>query len=349
MTLSGKTAVVGVIGDPVSHSLSPLMHNAAIRQLGIDWVYVPFHVRPEHLEAAVRSIPALGLKGFNVTVPHKVAVMQYLDEIELEAEMIGAVNTIVNRNGRLVGYNTDGRGFLRSLEREGGRTAKGADVLILGAGGAAKAIACATALAGANRVTIANRTREKAEALAALVQQRTGVPAFAVELPVASSDPASFGPGAGAETGKGTEAAPAGLTEALGRADIVVQTTSVGMYPHHDVPPIIDVGLLSPGALVCDIVYRPRETSLLKAARARGLKVLTGEGMLAYQGAIALELWTGLAAPEALMLETLLNALDAEEAKASGSRESAGAGRAPSAQTSSRDSATATARTRTGG
>src|SRR5690606_13907249 len=147
----------GVIGDPVSHTLSPPMHNAAFRHLGIDWVYVPFHVRPEHVGAAVRSIVALGLKGFNVTVPHKTAVMEFLDEIGREAPLIGAVNTVVNDGGRLVGYNTDGQGFLRSLERQGGRSVQGADVLILGAGGAAKAIACAAALSGAGRVVVANR------------------------------------------------------------------------------------------------------------------------------------------------------------------------------------------------
>lgn len=289
MTLSGSTTVVGVIGDPVSHSLSPAMHNAAFGRLGIDWVYVPFHVKPEHVETAVRSIVALGLRGFNVTVPHKVAVMQYLDEIDREARLIGAVNTIVNDGGRLVGYNTDGRGFLRSLERQGGRSVQGAGVLIVGAGGSARAIACAAALAGAAQVKIANRTPEKAEVLARLVREQAGVPAEAVAL-----DPGEA------------------LARALGEADIVVHTTSVGMYPRHDVPPVIDVSLLRRDAFVCDIVYRPRETSLIKAAAARGLGVLTGEGMLAYQGAIALELWTGLEAPDELMLETLRERLAAE-------------------------------------
>ena len=295
VSISGKTTVVGVIGDPVSHTLSPPMHNAAFSQLGIDWVYVPFHVRPEFVGAAVRSIPALGLKGFNVTVPHKVAVMEHLDEIDREAQLIGAVNTVVHERGRLIGYNTDGRGFLRSLQRQGGRTVAGANVLILGAGGAAKAIACSAALAGAGRLVIANRTFDKANDLAHMVNEQTGVPADAVEL-------------------DGSCRVGSRLAEALGEADIVVQTTSVGMYPRHDVPPIVDVTRLKREAFVCDIVYRPRETSLIRAAKTHGCDVLTGEGMLAYQGAIALELWTGLDAPDELMLQTLINLLAAEAA-----------------------------------
>ena len=279
--ITGKTKVAGVFGDPVEHSLSPPMHNAAYRHLGMDWIYVPFLVKPDRLGEAVRGVRAMGLAGVNVTVPHKVAVMAHLDEIDEEARLIGAVNTVVNRDGRLIGYNTDGRGFLRSLQRQAGKDPKGAHVLVLGAGGAALAISCSFALAGAGSVTIANRTPEKAEALAARIGDR--VPARAVRL--SQGDP--------------------GLEQALATAEVVVHTTTVGMYPHHDAPPVIPVERLNPKALVCDIVYRPRETALLRAARARGLAVLTGEGMLAYQGAIAFELFTGREAPEELMLNTL--------------------------------------------
>lgn len=279
MKLSGKTRVVGVFGDPVEHSLSPAMHNAAFAALELDWVYVPFHVKPEALGEAVRAVAALGMAGVNVTVPHKVRAMEHLDEVDEEARLIGAVNTIVNRSGRLVGYNTDGRGFLRSLEREGGAQPRGARAVIIGAGGAAQAIACSLALHGAARVTIANRTREKAEALARRISAHTQAVGISLH--------------------------PEELAPELAGADILVHTTSVGMYPHHNVPPAVPPELLSPATLVCDIVYTPRETTLIAAARARGCRVVTGEGMLAYQGAIALELWTGREAPEAVMLETL--------------------------------------------
>lgn len=289
MQVSGTTAVVGVFGDPVAHSLSPAMHNRAFAALGLDFVYVPFHVRGERLGEAVAAVRALNLVGVNVTVPHKVRVMQFLDEIDAEARMIGAVNTIVHRSGRLVGYNTDGRGFVRSLERQAGRTPRGARVVIFGAGGAAQAIACSMARAGAASVAIANRTREKAEALARLVAAE----APAAVLPAAPDDPE--------------------LRRALGAADIVVQATSVGMHPHHEAPPPLPVEAVRPGALVCDIVYNPRVTRLIEAARERGCETLTGEGMLVYQGAIAFELWTGQKAPEELMLATLDELLSARE------------------------------------
>ena len=274
-----------MFGDPVEHSLSPLMHNAAFRHLGMDWVYVPFHVKPDQLRAATEGVRAMGIAGVNVTVPHKVAVMQYLDEIDQESELIGAVNTVVCREGRLLGYNTDGRGFLRSLERQTGREPNGADVLIAGAGGAALAIACSLALAGARSITIANRTHSKAEAVAARVREY--VPTRVVGL--SQDDPA--------------------FLKALGESEVVVHTTSVGMYPRHDVPPVLPVERLDPNSLVCDIVYRPQETALIRAARERGCEVLTGEGMLAYQGAIAFELITGERAPEELMLQTLADHL----------------------------------------
>lgn len=264
------------------------MHNAAFRERGMDWVYVPFHVKPEALAAATQGVRAMGLAGVNVTVPHKVAVMEFLDEIDPEAKLIGAVNTVVHRQGRLVGYNTDGQGFLRSLRQQAGKEPRGADVLIVGAGGAALAIACSLALAGAASITVANRTVSKAEAVAHRV--RDYVPVRAVGLD--PEDPA--------------------FLDALQRAEIVIHTTPVGMYPRHEVPPVIPVQRLDPNALVCDIVYRPQETSLIQAARERGCPVLTGEGMLAYQGAIAFELITGQPAPDELMLQVLVEHLAGE-------------------------------------
>lgn len=285
MILTGETTVVGVFGDPVAHSLSPAMHNRAFAALDMNWVYVPFHVKGDALGRAVDGVRALGLAGVNVTVPHKVSVMPFLDEIDDEARMVGAVNTIVNRSGRLVGYNTDGRGFVRSLERQGGRAIEGAHVAVIGAGGAAQAIVCSLARANAATIAIANRTVEKAIRLANSVSKELGAEAVAI-------------------SNEGPE-----IESALERADIVIQATTLGMHPREDVPPPFPVDALRPDALVCDIVYNPRETSLIRAARHRGCDVLTGEGMLVYQGAVAFELWTGEEAPDELMLATLREAL----------------------------------------
>lgn len=289
MPISGKTQIVGVMGDPVAHSLSPAMHQAAFAQLGLDWVYVPFHVPPDQLGRAVKGIAALGLRGVNVTVPHKVRVMEYLDEIDDEARVIGAVNTIVHREGRLIGHNTDGRGFLRSLELEAGCDPAGKTLLLLGAGGAALAIAQAVAAAGAKSVVIANRTVKKAEELAQAVAANTACKEVHV-VPLDAADPR--------------------MLRAAADAEIVVQTTTVGMSPHHEAPPVLPAALISPEAIVVDIVYNPRETRFVQEARARGCRVVTGEGMLAFQGAISFEIWTGHEAPSLVMLETLRQHLD---------------------------------------
>lgn len=286
MPISGETRVVGVFGDPVAHTLSPPMHQAAFKELGLNWVYVPFHVRPTQLKQAVDGVRAMGLQGVNVTVPHKVHVMRYVDEVDEEARLIGAVNTIVNDDGRLIGYNTDGRGFVRSLELEGFDLHE-KKVLLLGAGGAALAIASAVARSGATEVTIANRTVEKAQQIATAINQ----------LSVARAVPLSE-----EETV---------FIDAANEADIVVQCTSIGMYPNHDRPPIVPVQLFRKDAVLVDIVYTPRETSFIRDGRARGCPVVTGEGMLAFQGAIALELWTGTNAPEDVMLQALIAELKA--------------------------------------
>lgn len=281
MPITGKTTVVGLFGDPVAHSLSPQMHNRAFGALGLDWVYVPFHVKAADLAQGVDAIRALGLRGVNVTVPHKAGVMAFLDEVDDEARRVGAVNTIVNRDGRLIGYNTDGQGLVRSLQRQGGRDVAGARVVIVGAGGAAQGIAGSVARAGASSIVIGNRTPNKAETIVAGIKDDVDG-----EVAAYASDAEAF-------------------FDAVAQADIVIQATSLGMHPHHEVPPPPWVKALAPTALVCDIVYNPRETAVVQAARERGCTVVTGEGMLAYQGAVAFELWTGRQAPDQLMLETL--------------------------------------------
>lgn len=287
--LTGAAAVVGLIGRPVAHSLSPRMHNRAFAHLGMDWVYVPFEVADDAVSAALAGVKALSIRGVNVTVPHKTAVIPFLDELTPEAAAMGAVNTIVNDSGRLVGHNTDGSGFVRSLREVAGFDPHGARVLVLGAGGAARAVAIALARAGAERVAVANRTESKARRLA--------------------EDVARHG-----ASSAGLSLAQEPLAAELRAADAVVQTTSVGMAGDPSLP--LDPDLLAPRHLVADIVYTPLKTPLLRAAEARGCRTLPGWGMLLYQGVEAFECWTGTPAPANVMREALLEALRGKEAEA---------------------------------
>lgn len=289
ITITGRTRVIGVMADPVAHSMSPPMHNRAFAVRGLDMVYVPLHVKPKDLGAAVEAIRALNLVGVNVTIPHKVAIVPHLDTLSEHARFVGAVNTVVNRDGVLEGHNTDGAGFVRSLRKEAQFEPRGRRLLILGAGGAAQAIAVQLALEGASELIIANRTFEKAVQLAELVE-RAGGRARAVAFNELTA-------------------------QVVAECDAVVHTTSWGMAPESDVPPIIPAEMLHADLLVCDIVYTPRETSLLRAARERGCAVLPGVGMLVEQAALAFELWTGVEAPVDAMRETLEQVL-AERAEA---------------------------------
>ncbi len=226
----GDTKVVAVFGHPVAHSVSPTMHNAAFDALGLNWCYVAFDIRPEAIGSAVEAVRALGMVGVNVTVPHKGAVMPYLDDVDSMARRVGAVNTIHNRNDRLVGYNTDVTGFLRLLESHE-VDPEGLSVLVLGAGGAAKAVACALLEAKVARLKILNRTLEKAKALAAsLATQDSGVPV-------------ESGPLRG-ET----------LRDTVAEAELIVNTTSYGMHPNYDVPSIIPEDMLNNRHTVCDLI-----------------------------------------------------------------------------------------------
>jgi len=285
MTITAETRLVGLFGYPVSHSLSPAMHNAAFEALGLNLRYMAFPVPPERLADAVRALHALSFRGVNVTIPHKVAIVPLLDDLDEEARAVGAVNTvIVEADGRLLGTNTDGRGYVRSLVEETGVDLAAQRVLILGAGGAARAVAVSLARCGASRIAIANRTPEKAVELAAHVAPYAD--AWAVP--------------------------PERLADAVREATLLVNTTSVGMAPCVDETPL-PPEWLHDGLLVSDLVYRPLKTRLLREAEARGLITHGGLGMLVYQGALAFERWTGRAAPVALMREAALRALGARE------------------------------------
>jgi len=282
MTINGKTRVCAIIGDPVEHSLSPVMHNAAFKELGLNLVYVAFKVTRNGLEDAISGARSLGLRGLNVTMPHKTAVMSYLDESDSTAKAIGAVNTILNNHGKLIGYNTDGKGAMIALQ-ENGISAEEKKMLILGAGGAAKAIAFQAAQE-IEELVILNRTSEKAEKLAELLRKNFGNKIRGGTLSVEV------------------------LKEELETTDILVNATSVGMHPDVNMSPVPS-DLLRSDLCVMDIVYNPLETKFLADAKAVGAKVVSGIEMLLYQGAVAFEIWTNCLAPVDVMKEAALNKL----------------------------------------
>lgn len=278
--------IFALFGHPVAHSVSPLMHNRAFEELGLNCCYLAFDVKTEDLDVAVKAIRALGLGGANITIPHKERVVQYLDEVEEQARLIGAVNTVINRDGCMVGYNTDAPGFLESLRCEAGFVPSGKGVVILGAGGAARAVAFALAFSGVKSLGIFNRNPSRAEELGKDIS----------DLAVCK-----------VETGDLNGIA---LRRALAKADLLVNATSVGMYPNVAESPLQDISHLRPGMLVCDLVYNPLKTRLLQEAEKRGCRTCSGLGMLVYQGALAFELWTGKRAPVAVMRQAAEEVLE---------------------------------------
>jgi shikimate dehydrogenase len=269
----------GVIGDPVGHSMSPVMHNDLFNFYGMDRWYLPFHVKPMDLEDAVKGFKAIGAAGFNVTVPHKTQIIPLLDKVDPLAEAIGAVNTVVNENGLLIGYNTDGRGFVRGLlDRLPAITEK--KTLIIGAGGAAKAIYFSLAEAGLKEIDICNRTAARAEELA------KGCP-FAVQSAILGME----------EAGKSCD-----------QYDLIIQTTSIGMSPDIDETPL-PFSALKEGCFVSDIIYNPLETRLLSEAARLGAATQNGLDMFVYQGALAFEKWTGIFPDTARMKGNVLKQL----------------------------------------
>jgi shikimate dehydrogenase len=286
MEASGKTKVCAVIGDPVEHSLSPIMHNAAFQHLKLDFVYVAFRVKKEELKDAVRGIRSLNIKGLNVTMPHKTAIIKYLNDIDPAAEAIGSVNTVLNKDGRLIGFSTDGVGALNALKNNQIEP-KGKKLLLLGAGGAARAIAFQFA-PEVEELRILNRTGGKAKKLAKFLQENFG--------------------------GKivGEKLKPSLLEGWLRDTDILINATSVGMHPNSD-QTLVKREWLRPTMAVMDIVYNPLETRLIKDAKAVGAKVVYGTEMLVFQGAASFEIWFGHQAPVNVMREAILRKLGETE------------------------------------
>ncbi|MDQ3574637.1 MAG: shikimate dehydrogenase [Actinomycetota bacterium] len=271
---TATTRVAAVIGRPVAHSLSPVLHNAAFAALGLDWAYLAFEVAPGEAGVAVAGARALGIDGLSVTMPHKEAVVPALDRLSATAERLGAVNTVVRVGSSLVGESTDGQGFLDALRDDQGFDPAGRRCLVLGAGGAARAVALALAGAGAAEVVVVGRSPERVATAAA------------VAGPVAR-------PGVGEEASS---------------ADLVVNATPIGMAGHPAGPPV-DPALLSRGQVVIDLVYHPAVTPLLAAARERGAVAAGGLGMLVHQAAHAFRLWTGQHPPLEAMSAAVLKAL----------------------------------------
>jgi shikimate dehydrogenase len=282
MDISGKTRVCGVIGDPIEHTLSPTIQNAAFNHLKLDFVFLAFRVKAADLKNAVNGIRSLGVHGLNVTMPHKSTVIGCLDEVDSTVKFLSSTNTILNRNGRLSGFSTDGVGALKSL-RENGVGLSGKKVLLLGAGGAAKAIAFAF-VQEVGELAILNRTSEKAEELAETLGQMCNCKVV------------------------GDALSPDAIAEHLRDSDVLVNATSAGMKPNLSQSLVAPEWLRSDLVLM-DIVYNPVETKLAKDAKAAGAKVINGVEMLIYQGAASFEIWTGRSAPIGVMRKAALNKL----------------------------------------
>ena len=292
--IRGATQVVGLIGWPIEHSVSPPMHNAAFGSLGLDWCYVPFPVHPSRVKEAIQGMRALGIRGINVTVPHKQAVLSCVDQQTPAARAIGAVNTIIVKEEGLLGHNTDAQGFLRALGEAGldvaaEAAATGLHALVLGAGGAARAVVYALISAGAT-VSILNRTEARAHRLAAEFRAVAEAVQQSADTERQKAAPVTGGP-------LNDDALRVDAT----RARLIVNATPLGMWPHVEATPWSD-SVLFPSDVFCfDLVYNPRETRLMRQARAAGAKAADGLGMLVHQGAEAFQMWTGAEPPTDLM------------------------------------------------
>jgi shikimate dehydrogenase len=292
-SITGKTSLVGLIGWPVAHSLSPSMHNAAFAELGLDWAYVPLPVRPDDVAQALKGLAALSFVGANVTVPHKQAVMRYMDELSDAARITGAVNTIHLQHGKFYGYNTDAIGFLNSL-KEANCDPQGMRVAVLGAGGAARAVVFALARGGAGSIIVLNRTAERGAFL---------VGDLAAAFPNSSLTFEAL--------------TPESLAVLDSTVDLVINSTSVGMYPNVDASPWPADVPMPASIIYCDLVYNPLETAFLARARVAGAATIDGLGMLVHQGAYAFEKWTGHPSPIDVMRQACLSKLKSSDKQVS--------------------------------
>jgi len=284
MRINGETKVVGLMGDPVKHTLSPAMHNAAFKKLELNYRYLPFHVYEEELGQALEGVRAMQLRGINLTIPLKEKALDFLDHIDKQAGLIGAVNTVVNKCGQLYGYNTDGQGFLSSLELSG-FSIENKNILIFGAGGAARGVSIPLAFEGAHKIVFINRTLSKADKLSRLISN------IQLKKKVKSM---SYLP-------SNTKAVERNVLE----ADLIINATPVGMNEEDGLPPGLIEDYLHSGQYIYDMIYSPQVTPLLEAARNKNAEFQNGLNMLILQGAEAFKLWTGENPPLEVMREVI--------------------------------------------
>lgn len=276
MRIDGRTKLTGIIGYPLEYSLSPMIHNAGFEHINLNWCYLPFKVRESDFARSFDGLAALGFKGFNVTMPYKEASLKLVDELDDLTKVVGAINTVVVKDERLIGHNTDVEGFLLALREKADYDPQGKKVFMAGAGGAARAVAAALGRAGVARLVVANRHPERADSIKGLMEKHFS----------------------GCETS--TVSLTGSLDKEIARADLVVNATPVGLQSDSSELPF-SVAEAHQGQLYCDLVYLPKETALLRAARSRGAETLGGLAMLVLQAALAFSLWTGVEAPLQVM------------------------------------------------
>lgn len=280
--ITGHTVLTGLLGSPVAHSISPMMHNESFRQLGLDYVYLAFDVGTDQLKTAVDGLKVLGVRGFNLTMPDKNLMCSYCDHLSPAAELIGAVNTVVNDNGVLTGYTTDGIGYMEAA-KDAGFELPGKVMTLLGGGGAATAICVQAALDGMKEIRVFNIKDQfygRLEKLAADINAKTSCRVVVYDL-------------------ADTQA----LYDSIASSDILTNATSVGMAPNVDACLISDLDVFRPSLIVSDVIYNPEQTKLLKLASERGCKTFNGLYMLLYQGAAAFKIWTGQDMPVDIIKE----------------------------------------------
>lgn len=280
--ITGKTRIIGVIGHPIEHSMSPPMHNNAYEELNMDYVYVAFNVLPENIDTLIQSCKTMGITGLNVTIPHKTTIIPYLDEIDQTAQKIGAVNTIQFKNGIAKGFNTDGIGAIKSLQAH--TSLEGKNVLIIGAGGASKAISFTLLNENINSLIIANRSKENANDLIENIKNQSNFENISY-IDLEKCD------------------------EFIEEVDIIINTTPIGMYPKHEVQPPIKTDKINEKHVVMDIIYNPLETKLLEKSRINGATTINGTSMLINQGLASFKIFTGCEASYESFEEALLNIL----------------------------------------
>jgi len=280
LKINGETNIFAVLGNPIAHSLSPDMYNAAFEHLHMNCAYVAFSVEEDRLGQAVDGIRSLGIQGGNVTIPFKEKIMPFLDCVTEEARLMGAVNTFYHKNNKMCGANTDGPGFIKALTKAYPDGLSGKRALVLGAGGSARAVAVSLALTGTEEITIINRNINKAFSLARVLEE-TGAKATCLEWNDARVE----------DTFKGS--------------GLIINTTPLGMAPRVELAPAVEPSWFLPHQLVVDLIYRPARTLFLSRAKERGCRTMNGMGMLLEQGVLAFELWSGAQAPVEVMAREL--------------------------------------------